>query len=407
MELDFLKFWQKKSVQNVTASSDLLREWLSQGSSSAGINVNYETALQASVSVACARVIAEGLAQIPLKVFRSNEDGGSSPARNHSLYRILHDSPNEWQTSYEWREMTALHLVFAGNAYSHINRGRNGEVVELLPLDPSDVTVEQKDFIVTYKIIRNGQKVAIDSKNMLHLKGFSWNGFSGLDGINLAREAIGLSLATEKHGSKMFSNGATIPGVVSTDANLTKEQLDTLRESFNSSQQSLDNAWNILVLYGGLKYQTRASNNDEAQFLETRGFQVEEVCRHFRVMPIMVGHSDKTSTYASAEQMFLAHVVHTMGPWYARLEQAFNKQLLSKEDYKNGYYTKFVVNGLLRGSHADRASYYTQMFNIGALNPNEIRQMEEMNPYDMGGQYRVPMNTEEPGAEPEEEDNGT
>lgn len=401
------KFWQKKSVQTVTASSDLLKEWLSLNKSVSGINVSHEKALQASTSLACARVTGEGIAQVPLKVFKSSANGGSEVARDHPLYRVLHDSPNEWQTSYEWREMMALHLTFTGNAYSLITRGRGGEVVELLPLDPAHVTVEQSEFQLIYKITTKGNEVLVNKADIFHAKGFSWNGYTGLDGVNLAREAIGLSLATEKHGSKMFSNGATIPGVLSTDANLTKEQLDTLKESFNSAQSSLENAWKVLILFGGLKYQTAASNNDEAQFLETRGFQVEEVCRSFRVMPIMVGHSDKAATYASAEQMFLAHVVHTMGPWYARLEQTFNKQLLSKEDYANGYYTKFVVNGLLRGSHSERAAYYTKMFNIGALNPNEIREMEEMNPYGMGDSYRVPMNTEEPGAKPEEENNGT
>jgi len=402
MELN-LKFWQKKSVCNASASSDLLRELLSTNKNASGINVNHETALQASVSLACARKIADGCSQVPLKIFQSRQDGGSDIARDHPVYKVLHDSPNEWQTSYEWREMMLLHLVFAGNAYSLITRGRNGQVVELLPLDPSDITVEQDDFKIVYKITRNGQKTLVDNDNILHLRGLSWNGHTGLDGVNLAREAIGLELATEAHGSKMFSNGATIPGVVSTDQTLTKEQLDTLKASFKSAQQGLENAWRVLVLYGGLKYQSVASNNDQAQFLETRGFQVEEVCRHFNVMPIMVGHSDKASTYASAEQMFLAHVVHTLEPWYARLEQAFNKQLLTKEDQEAGYYTKFIDNGLLRGSHKDRADYYTKMFNIAALNPNEIRAMEEMNPYEMGYQFRVPMNTEEPGAEPEEE----
>ena len=397
------KFWQKKNTQTVSASSDLLREWLSLNNSSSGINVTHESALQASVSLACARVIGEGIAQIPLKIYQSNESGGSTVAKLHPLYKVLHDMPNEWQTSYEWREMTALHLVFTGNAYSLITRGRNGEVVELLPLNPNDVSVEQDNYKLTYTVTHNGQKVIVDKENILHLKGISWNGYSGLDGVKLAREAIGMSLATEQHGSKMFSNGATIPGVVSTDQVLTKEQLETLKDSFKASQQSLENAWKVLVMYGGLKYQSIASNNDQAQFLETRSFQVEEVCRHFKVMPIMVGHSDKASTYASAEQMFLAHVVHTMMPWYTRLEQSFNQQLLTQQDHDEGYYTKFVANGLLRGSHSDRASYYTQMFNIGALNPNEIREMEEMNPYSTGDQYRVPMNTEESGSTPDKE----
>lgn len=410
MELNF-KFWQKKASvtnQTVSASSDILKQWLSLNSSKTGINVNHETALQASVSLACARVIAEGLAQIPLKVFKSREDGGSDATKDHPLYKVLHDSPNDYQTAYEWREMVGLHLTFAGNAYSLITRGARGQILELLPLNPADVKVESDPatFKTVYKIRRNGSDVMIANEDILHLKGVSWDGFSGLDGVKLAREAIGLSLATEEHGSKMFSNGATIPGVLTTEQSLTKDQLETLRSSFQSAQQSLDNAWKIMITHGGLKYQSVASANDSAQFLETRMFQVEEVCRHFRVMPIMVGYSDKAATYASAEQMFLAHVVHTMGPWYARLEQSFNKHLLSEDDYQNGYYTKFIVSGLLRGSHKDRAEFYTKLFNVGALNPNEIRAMEEMNPYDDGNDYRVPMNTETPGVQAEVEENG-
>ena len=399
--------WSKKSGQSVSyttieSTSQLAKLLGASGTSKSSVVVNHKTALQASVALACARVIAQGISQVPLKVFTSRDDGGADAATAHPLYSVLHDSPNEWQTSFEWREMTAMHLVFAGNSYSQITRDNSGNVMELLPLYPKDVKVERKGHEIFYTVKRGGSEVPVSRDDLLHLRGISWNGFEGLDGVRLAREAIGLSLATEEHGSRQFSNGATVPGILATEQTLTPEQITTLRDSFNEAQQGLDNAWKMMITHGGLKFQTTALNNEQAQFIETRKYQVEEVCRHFGVLPIMVGHTDKVATYASAGQMFLAHLVHTMSPWYTRLEQSFNKHLLTDEDRAKGVYTKFIDRGILRGSHAERAAYYKDMSAIAALNPNEIRAFEEMNPYKGGDEYRVPMNTESPNAESED-----
>ena len=397
-----MKFpWSTKSNESVSyttieATSDLAK-LLGSGESKSSVQVTHKTALQASVALGCARVIAQGIAQVPLKLYEPKDGGGAEPHLTHPLFRVLHDSPNEWQTSFEWREMTALHLVFAGNAYSQITRNNQGDVIELLPLYPNDVKPERKGHEIIYTVTTNGEKVPISSDNILHLRGLSWNGFEGLDGVRLAREAIGLALATEEHGSRQFSNGATIPGILQTEQALTAPQLEVLKDSFAKAQQGLNNAWNVMITHGGLKYQPTSLNNEQAQFTEVRSYQVEEVCRSFGVLPIMVGHDDKAATYASAQQMFLAHLVHTMGPWYSRLEQSFNKNLLNDKDYQAGIYTKFIEKCMLRGSHEERAAFYNTMFNIGALNPNEIRAAEELNPYDGGEEYRVPMNTENPG----------
>ncbi len=396
--------WSKKAGSSVNyttidSTSDLAKLLGGSGASNSSIVVTHKTALQASVSFACARVIAQGISQVPLKVFKSREDGGADVQTKHPLYRVLHDSPNHWQTSFEWREMTALHLVFAGNAYSQITRDNQGNVRELLPLNPRDIKVKMVNHAPVYEVTRNGNKVTLDSDIILHLRGTSWNGYEGLDGVALAKEAIGLSLATEEHGAKQFSNGATVPGILSTEQSLTAEQLKTLKDSFREAQAGLDNAWKIMITHGGLKYQATGINNEQAQFVEVRKFQIEEVCRHFGVLPIMVGHADKTATYASAQQMFLAHLVHTMGPWYSRLEQSFNKNLLTDADREDGIYTKFIDRGMLRGSHTERAAFYKDLSGIGALSPNEVRAFEEMNPYDGGDERRVQMNTEQPNTE--------
>jgi HK97 family phage portal protein len=239
---------------------------------------------------------------------------------------------------------------------------------------------------------------------MWHLRGPSWNGWMGLEGVRLAREAIGLSLATEEHGARLFSNGAVVGGVLSTDQVLNEEQRLALRKSWEARHAGGGNAFKTAVLWGGMKFTSMTAPNDQAQFLETRKFQVEEICRAFRVLPIMVGYSDKTATYASAEQMFLAHVVHTLSPWCRRIETSIAKNLFSEEERRQGLYAKFMLNGLLRGAAKDRAEFYARMYGIGAMNPNEVREFEDMNPYEGGECYRVPLNMTDP-AEPDDCDN--
>ena len=378
-----------RGEQKADDAMSVLREFLQQYQAKSGVAVNHITALRAVTALACARVIAEGLAQVPLKVYRSRKSGGRDVARDHPLHNVIAHQPNEWQTSYDWRETAGLHMVFAGNEIAYINRVR-GEVVELLPYAPSDVRMERVGMETRYQLkTGNDSWTTVPAQDILHLRGPSWSGWKGLDGVDLAREAIGLSLATEEHGSRLFKNGAQPGGLIYSDGitTLTKEQRDLLRDSWQESHGGGSNAHKTAILWGGLKWMSTAQQNDQAQFLETRGFQVEEVCRAFRVLPVMVGHSDKAATYASAEQMFLAHVVHTMGPWYARIEQAADIQLLSKQERAAGYYTKFSVSALLRGAHKDRAEYFAKALGAGGspawMTQDEVRDLEELNP--MGG----------------------
>jgi HK97 family phage portal protein len=393
---NFFKRSERKSA--LVDSAELWREILGQASSKAGIPINYRTVLQLTTAQSCARVIAEDIAQLPFKLFKDRKEGGSDPADTHPVYDLIKTKPNDWQTSFEMREQIGLHLVLMNNAYVHINRVR-GQVVELLPLEPQLVTLTRKDNETAYSIrLENGQSKIVPKADIWHLRGPSWNGWQGLDGIRLMREAIGLALALEEHGSRMFSNGATVGGVLSTESNLTTDQVKALRESWEARQQGVNNAYKTAVMWGGMKWQPMGSPNDTAQFLETRRFQVEETCRAFKVMPIMVGHSDKTTTYASAEQMFLAHLRNTMGPWLTRIEQSADCNLLTDDERKAGYHTKFMRNAYLASVAKDRSEFYAKMYGIGGMNPNEIRALEDMNPYDGGDQYRVPLNMVDPAA---------
>lgn len=387
--------WRRKSA---TSSLDLWREIFGGRASKSGATVNWKTALEASTSLACARVIAEGLAQVPCKVMRESA-GVREVAREHALYPLLARKPNEWQTSFEIREQMGLHLVLCGNffAFKNVVRGR---VVELLPFEPGQVKVSRgADGVLAYEV-RVGELVQqIPAAQMWHVRGPSWNGWMGLEGVHLAREAIGLALATEEHAARSFSNGAALGGILSADGNLTPDQVMLLRKSWEETQGGTANAYKTAILWGGLKWSPRAMENDKAQLIEQRKFQVEEICRMFRVMPIMVGYSDKAATYASAEQMFLAHVVHTLGPWYERIEQSAEVNLLTEQDIRGGHYVKFVANGLLRGAAKDRAEYYAKALGAGGapswMTQDEVRALEDMNP--MGGDAaRLPVATNVP-----------
>jgi HK97 family phage portal protein len=388
--------------KSAISPQDLLLDMMAGQQAKSGVKVTWETALQASTALACARVIAEGIAQVPLKLFRALPGGGSEAATDHPLYEVLHSAPASWLTSYDWRETMGMHLALGGRSYAMINSSSNPRSTsyELIPLTPQQVRTERaSNFNASYFVTIDGREQEVAANRILHLHGPSWDACEGLDGIKLAREAIGLSLATEEHGARQFKNGAILGGVLSSDAILSPEQMQRLKSSWQEAQAGLSNAYRTAVLWGGMKWTPRAQQNDQAQWVEVRRFQVAEVCRFFRVLPIMVGEADRTATYASSEQMFLAHVVHTMGPWYQRIEQRLNLQLLSPAERAAGYGCKFVVQGLLRGSHKDRAEYYRTMYGIGAMNPNEIRALDDLNPYDGGEQFRVPLNMADPLAE--------
>lgn len=382
---------EAKQIDN---SLDLLRELYGTTESSSGVRVTARTALEATTAFACARVIADGLSQVPFRVMRAQGER-REPARSHPLSPLLEWAPNEYQTSTELMDMLAMHLVFVGNAYVLLMRDSRGRLIELLPLDPGWVTVEldTRAWQTAYKVqLPDGPQVAVERGAMWHLRGPTWNGWMGLEGVKLAREAIGLSLSAEASAGSTMRNGSRLSGILTTDQNLSAEQRASLKAAWQQSMSGAANAGKIGVLSNGMRFTPMSMTATDAQFIEQRKFQVEEICRVFRVMPLMVGYSDKAATYASAEQMFLAHVVHTMTPWYSRIEASANVALLTPAEREQGHYTKFFTQALLRGSVKDRAEFYRTLYGIGAIAPNEIRSLEDMNPYDGGDRHAVPLN---------------
>lgn len=374
-----------RAEQKAIRREDILSELSGSGSTSkAGARVNWKTALQITTAFACARVIADGLAQVPFKLYRDLPGGGKEAAKDHALYDLLANKPNDRQTSFEMREQIALHLVFCGEAFIWKNRPFN-KIVELLAYEPNNMTVKRDGWDMGYEVTTDkGRKIPIPADEMWHLRGPSWDGFVGLDAIKLAREALGLALATEEHSARMFSNGARVGGILTTESTPKPEDRKEMRENWQQTYGGLANAFKTALLWGGIKYQPLGMKNDQAQLIEQRRFQIEEICRFARVLPIMIGHYDKAATFASAEQMFLAHVVHTLGPWYARLEQSADANLLTDKERAQGLYFKFLPQALMRGAHKDRAEYFAKALGAGGspawMTQDEVRQLDELNP---------------------------
>lgn len=367
--------------KSVTSTLDLFREVYGGKKSSSGRTVNVSTAIDVSTVFACCRVVGEGLAQVPFKLMQESPDGKTRlPAKKHSLYKKLALKPNRWQTSFEYREMLVWHVLLCGNHYSFINRIGN-KIVELYPFEPNMVQVKFDSGALSYKVTtEEGRTQDFPASAIWHVRGPSLNGWYGLEAVKHAREAIGLSMILEETAGSMTSKGVNTSGVYSVEGTLSPEQYRVLAKWIEENVSGSANAGKPLILDRAAKWISTQMSGVDAQSLENRRFQIEEICRFARVMPIMVGYSDKATTYASAEQMFLAHLVHTMAPWYERIEQSANVNLLTEKEQNEGYYTNFVEEGMLRGAAVDTKDVILGYVNGGILTPNEGRAKLDENP---------------------------
>lgn len=369
----------KSGGTRVGSLEDILRDIFAQSNSKAGQPVNIKTALELTTVLGCARVIAEGISQVSWKIYQKDAGGSRREASDHPLYYLLKRRPNDWQTSFEFREQIALHLVLTGNAFVFVNRAR-GAVVELLPYEPGSVEVKRgSDLSLSYALtLQGGHRVTVPSASMWHIRGPSWNGYLGLDAVKLARNAIGLALAAEEFGSSLFANGARPGGLLTTDQVLNAETAAQIKAAWAAAQSGSGNAMKTALLSGGLKYTALSQTADEAQFNETRKRVIHDICAAFRVNPIMVMQTDGTASYASVEQMFLAHLTHTLMPWFERIEQSAEINLLTRDEIAAGYYTKLDAKGLMRGTAKDRAEQLQIMRQNAVITANEWRELEDM-----------------------------
>ena len=373
-----------------SSSLDLFREIYGGRESKSGVTVGWSQALDVAAVQACVRVLRNGVAQVPFPLMQE-VDGRRRKAVDHPVYRVLH-RPNAWQTSFTFRETVMTHLALTGNAF--VWKGMVGSQRELRllePIDPSYVTVtRERDGSLLYKVTaQDGAARIFTAAEIWHIRGASWTPWIGMDAVKLARDAIGLAIATEQSHADFHKNGSRVSGLLAMDGAIGKEKFENLSAWLDRHSQGGDRAGKPLILDMGAKWSSFAMSGVDSEHLATRVMQVEEICRGFGVMPIMIGQADKAATYASAEQMFLAHVVHTLSPWYARLEQSVDADLLTDEDRASGYYSKFMTNGLMRGAATDRAAFYASALGSGSpgtawLTTNEVRGLEDLDAIEGG-----------------------
>lgn len=362
------------------------------GGSSAGKNVNERSAMQMTAVYSCVRILAEAVAGLPLHLYRYKEDGGKERAIDNNLYHLLHDELNKEMSSFIFRETLMTHLLLWGNAYAQIIRNGKGEVVALYPLMPNKMQVDRDENGELYYIYTrssdeaktmDGVTVYLTPRDVLHIPGLGFDGLVGYSPIAMAKNAIGLAIATEEYGAKFFANGAAPSGVLEHPG--TIKDPSRLRENWNSTFGGSANSGKVAVLEEGMKYTPISISPEQAQFLETRKFQIDEIARIFRVPPHMVGDLEKSS-FSNIEQQSLEFVKYTLDPWVIRWEQSLSRALLN-EDEKRKYFFKFNLEGLLRGDYESRMSGYAVARQNGWMSANDIRELENMDkiPAEDGG----------------------
>ena len=382
-------FRSRDAPQNSTAGSGYTFFF---GGSTSGKAVTERSAMQMTAVYSCVRILAEAVAGLPLNLYRYTEDGGKEKAIDHPLYLLLHDEPNPEMSSFVFRETLMTHLLLWGNAYAQVIRNGKGEVIALYPLMPNKMTVDRDSQGQLYYSYQRGTDEAIRDKNqtvilrpsdVLHIPGLGFDGLVGYSPIAMAKNAIGMAIACEEYGAKFFANGAAPGGVLEHPGTIKDPQ--RVRESWQSTFGGSGNANKIAVLEEGMKYTPIGISPEQAQFLETRKFQINEIARIFRVPPHMVGDLEKSS-FSNIEQQSLEFVKYTLDPWVVRWEQSITRALLTQTE-KARYFVKFNLEGLLRGDYESRMNGYATARQNGWMSANDIRELENLDriPAEEGG----------------------
>lgn len=363
----------------------------SGGGRVAGVAVNDRTALQVATVLACVREIANGCAAPALHVYREGAGGKRELATNIPEYRLLNRRPNQWQTSFEWRRQMTAHAALTGSALSIKTRGDNRRVRELIPVQPGRWDVRKVSrYELRYRCWDEfGLIGEFTPEQVFVINGLQWDWAGSMNVLHLARKAIGLSIATEGSQAAFHENGVRPSGVYSVEGNLSQEQHERLTGWLRTAQAGVERTGLPLVLDRAAKWMSTAMTGVDAQHLETRRLQVEEVCRAFGVFPIIVGHSDKAATFASTEAFFGAHVKLTLTPWHCAWEQRIDEMLL---DGAGPLFAEFDLRYLMAGAMRDRAQWARTMVEMGIYTRNELRDEEGKDPLPGLDDPLTPMN---------------
>ena len=382
-------FKSRDKPQNRTVGSSYT---FFMGGSTSGKPVNERSAMQMTAVYSCVRILAEAVAGLPLHLYKYTDTGGKEKAVDHPLYLLLHDEPNPEMSSFVFRETLMTHLLLWGNAYAQIIRNGKGEVVALYPLMPNKMTVDRDSngqLYYTYQRTNEeaptmeGTSVKLKPSDVLHIPGLGFDGLVGYSPIAMAKNAIGMAIACEEFGAKFFANGAAPSGVLEHPG--TIKDPSRVRDAWQSQFGGASNSGKVAVLEEGMKYTPISISPEQAQFLETRKFQINEIARIFRVPPHMVGDLEKSS-FSNIEQQSLEFVKYTLDPWIIRWEQSMARVLLSLDEKKE-YFIKFNLEGLLRGDYQSRMNGYSIARQNGWMSANDIRELENLDriPAEDGG----------------------
>ena len=382
-------FKSRDKPQNRTAGSNYA---FFMGGTTSGKTVTERSAMQMTAVYSCVRILSEAVAGLPLHLYKYTDSGGKAMSLDHPLYRLLHDEPNPEMSSFVFRETLMTHLLLWGNAYAQIIRNGKNEIVALYPLMPNKMSVDRDEsgrlYYTYYRssdeaIKDKGSSVTLYPSDVLHIPGLGFDGLVGYSPIAMAKNAIGMAIACEEYGAKFFANGAAPGGVLEHPGTIKDPQ--RVRESWQSTFGGSGNANKIAVLEEGMKYTPIGISPEQAQFLETRKFQINEIARIFRVPPHMVGDLEKSS-FSNIEQQSLEFVKYTLDPWVIRWEQSIQRSLLSKDE-KAAYFVKFNLEGLLRGDYQSRMNGYAIGRQNGWMSANDIRELENLDriPAEDGG----------------------
>lgn len=388
-EFLFGKSRDKPDVKNSTSGS-VYRFFT--GNTTSKKRVTEQSAMQMTAVYCCVRILSEAIAGLPLQLFQNGESGTKIKAVDHPLYFLLHDEPNPEMTSFVFRETLMTHLLLWGNAYAQIIRNGRGEVVALYPLMPDRMTVDRDEngnLYYEYRVSSDDAPTLKDNvarlqpSNVLHIPGLGFDGLVGYSPIAMAKNTIGMSIACEEYGASFFANGAS-PGAVLEHPGTMKDP-EKVREAWNKAFRGSGNANKVAVLEEGMKYTPISISPEQAQFLETRKFQIDEIARIFRIPPHMVGDLER-STFSNIEHQSLEFVKYTLDPWVCRWEQSISRALLTQEEKKK-YFPKFNVDGLLRGDYKSRMDGFAVARQNGWMSANDIRRLEDMDlvPPEEGG----------------------
>lgn len=393
-------FKRAKSVDEIAREIDGFG-----GSSIAGVAVTERTALETATVLACVETIADGICVPEMHVMRDLGDGKKEKATDSQLYRLLHRRPNEFQTSFEFRQTLTAHAALTGNGYALPVRSiLTGEIEEILPLMPHQVVVQQNArYQTTYTITDEfGTIGTFAQSDIFHLRNLSWDRVKGLGALQTARKAIGLSIATEDNVIKLQENGGRPSGILTTDQKLSAEAVERVKEGWARVTSGSKKAGTAL-LDNGLKWQAVMQSAADAQTMETRRLQVEEICRAFGVFPIMVGHSDKTATYASAEAFFAANNRKTVAKWQRNWCEKVDEFIL---DGAGPLFVEFENAEIRTASLKDQGEFFAKALGTGGGVPfmtiNEVRAAKGMGPIEGGNDLRIPAATTQDGSNDQE-----